>query len=429
MFPDNLSFGQSSLYFIITAMTPEVIIIGAGPAGMMAGITAARNGRKVLILEKMEKPLRKLRITGKGRCNLTNVASPAEFLKQTGPDQRFLKYAFSVFFAPQLISFFEKAGVTVVTEQGGRVFPASEKALDIADALMREAHRAGVEIRCHTAVREILIQEGRVTGVKLENGEKIPAGKIILSTGGASYPATGSTGDGYKMANMGGHSIEEIRPALVPLETAGDLAQRMQGISLKNVQVNVWIDGKKQGEAFGEMMFTHFGLTGPIILSLSRKFSREIRERRNIEFALDLKPALDHEKLDTRLLRDIDEHGKRSFQSLLKLLLPSGMIPVFLELTGIPAEKPANQVSGAERKKLRLLLKDLRFRITRARGFEEAIITAGGVSTKEIDPSTMQSKLTGGLYVCGEVLDLDANTGGYNLQIAFSTGYVAGISV
>lgn len=407
----------------------DIIIIGAGPAGMMAAITAARRGKKVLVLEKMEKPLRKLRITGKGRCNLTNVASQADFLKHTGPDSRFLKYAFSTFFAPQLIEFFQNAGVEVVTEQGGRVFPASEKAQDISEALLREARKAGVEIRCNCSVREILLHNGQISGVKVENGNIIAASKIIISTGGASYPATGSTGDGYKLAKLGGHSIEEIRPALVPLETAGNLAQRMQGISLKNVQVNVWINAKKQGEAFGEMMFTHFGLTGPIILSLSRRFSKEIKAGENIEFSVDLKPALEHEKLDVRLLRDMDEHGKRSFQSLLRLLIPSGMIPIFLEMTGISPDKPANQIGAAERKKLRLLLKDLRFKITKARGFEEAIITAGGVSTKEVDPTTMQSKLLGGLYLCGEVLDLEADTGGYNLQIAFSTGYVAGMSV
>ncbi len=406
----------------------DIIIIGAGPAGMMAAITAARRGKKVLVLEKMEKPLRKLRITGKGRCNLTNVAPQSEFLKKTGPDQRFLKYAFSTFFTQELIGFFHEAGVEVVTEQGGRVFPASEKALDIAEALQRKAREHGVEIRTHCAVREIFTKDGRISGVQVEDGSTLQCESVILSTGGASYPATGSTGDGYQLARRVGHSIEEVRPALVPLETEGKLAQQMQGISLKNVQINVWHQGKKLGEAFGEMMFTHFGLTGPIILTLSRRYSKEIKAGWPLEFSLDLKPALDHEKLDVRLLRDMDEHGKKSFQSLLKLLMPSGMIPVFLERTGIAADKAANQLNAAERKKLRLLLKDLRFRITRARGFDEAIITAGGVSTKETDPKTMQSKLVPGLFFCGEVLDLDADTGGYNLQIAFSTGYIAGLT-
>jgi predicted Rossmann fold flavoprotein len=278
-------------------------------------------------------------------------------------------------------------------------------------------------------VKEILTEQGKVTGVELGNGTALLADSVVLCTGGASYPATGSNGDGYRFAKQLGHTVSDIHPALVPLETEDGIAERMQGLALKNVQVNVWIEGRKQGEAFGEMLFTHFGISGPIVLTLSRRFHKEIAEKKQIEFSIDLKPALDHDKLDARLLRDLDEHGKRSFQSLLKLLMPSGMIPVFCDLCGINPDKPANQLSAAERKKLRLLLKDFRFKIRRARGFAEAIVTAGGVSTKEIDPTTMQSKLVQGLYFCGEVMDLDADTGGYNLQIAFSTAYVAGISV
>lgn len=407
----------------------KTIIIGAGAAGLMAAIIAAQRGKQVLVLEKMGMPARKLRITGKGRCNLTNIAPQAEFLKKTGPDSKFLKYSIAKFFAPQLVELLSNAGLEVVTEQGGRVFPKSEKAQDVVDTLVRMAQQAGAEIRCNQSVKEILCDRGVVSGVLLENGAKLDANNVILCTGGSSYPATGSTGDGFRFAKVLGHTVSDIHPALVPLETEDGTAERMQGLALKNVQVNVWIDGRKQGEAFGEMMFTHFGLTGPIILTLSRRFHKEIAEKKQIEFAIDLKPALDHDKLDARLLRDLDEHGKRSFQSLLKLLMPSGMIPVFCDLSGIDPDKPANQLSALERKKMRLLLKDFRFKIRRARGFAEAIVTAGGVSTKEIDPTTMQSKLIQGLYFSGEVMDLDADTGGYNLQIAFSTAYVAGMSV
>jgi predicted Rossmann fold flavoprotein len=407
----------------------KIIVIGGGAAGLTAGIVAARRGMQVLILEKMAMPARKLRITGKGRCNLTNIAPQSEFLKKIGPDAKFLKYAFAKFFAPQLVEFLQEGGIEVITEQGGRVFPKSEKAQDVVDALISLARREGVEIRCNTEVREVNTLNAQVSGVTLSSGEIIPATQVILSAGGSSYPATGSTGDGYRIARKLGHTVIPVRPALVPVNTEGELAPKMQGISLKNVQINVWMDGKKQGEAFGEMMFTHFGLTGPIILTLSRRFSQELYEGKKLEFSLDLKPALDHEKLDARLLRDLDEHGKRSFQSLLKLLMPSGMVPVYCELSGIMPDKPANQISAAERKKLRLLLKDLRFKVTGSRGFKEAIITAGGVSTKEIDPVTMKSKLIQGLSFCGEVIDLDADTGGYNLQIAFSTAWVAGNSL
>ncbi len=407
----------------------EVIIIGAGASGLMAAITAAKRGKKVIVLEKMGMPARKLRITGKGRCNLTNIAPQSEFLKRTGPDSKFLKYSFSTFFAPQLVEMLRNAGVEVVDEQGGRVFPKSEKAQDVVDALVHMTQEAGAEIRCNQTVKEILTESGKVTGVLLENGSRLLCEKVILCAGGSSYPATGSSGDGYRIAKKLGHTVSNIRPALVPVETDGDIAQRMQGLALKNVQVNVWIDGKKQGEAFGEMLFTHFGLSGPIILTLSRRFSQEISEHHSIEFSIDLKPALEHDKLDARLLRDIDEHGKRSFHSYLRLLIPSGMVPVFCELCNISPDKPANQLSAVERKKLRVLLKDFRFKILRARGFAEAIITAGGVLTKEINPTSMQSKLIEGLYFSGEVIDLDADTGGYNLQIAFSTAYVAGVSV
>jgi predicted Rossmann fold flavoprotein len=410
-------------------MQADVIVIGGGASGLLAAGTAAGRGHKVVILEKMPRPGRKLRITGKGRCNLTNIAPPSEFMKHIGPDGRFLKYAFSKFFSDDLVEFFNKIGVPTLSEQGGRVFPASESAQDIVDALVKWAKSRGAEIRCEQSVKHIALNGPAVSGVILEDGSHMPSQSVILCTGGASYPATGSTGDGYRMAGELGHSVSSIRPALVPFETEGDLAQRMQGLALKNVQVNVWTDGRKAGEAFGEMLFTHFGVSGPVILSLSRRFNDDVIRGKRVEFSIDLKPALDHDKLDARLLRDLDERGKKSYLSLLKLWLPSSMIPVFVELTGIYPDKLGHQIGAAERKKIRLLMKDLRFPVKRARGFEEAIITAGGVSTKEINPVTMGSKLIQKLYFAGEVIDLDADTGGYNLQIAFSTGYVAGISV
>jgi predicted Rossmann fold flavoprotein len=404
----------------------DVIVIGGGASGLMAAIIAAKHGKKVLILEKMQMPARKLRITGKGRCNLTNIAPVSEFLKHIGPDSRFLKFCFSHFFSTDLIEFMNAIGVQTVNEQGGRVFPISESAQDVVDALVSYARSLKVDIICNTRVKGIQTREGKVSGVLLDDERFIPASSVILATGGCSYPATGSTGDGFAIAKKLGHTVSDLFPALVPLETEEKYVMEMQGLALKNVQVNVWIEEKKTGEAFGEMLFTHFGLTGPVILSLSRRFIREISSGKKVVFSIDLKPALDHDKLDARLLRDMDEHGKKSFQSLLKLLIPSSMIPVFLKLTGIPAEKPANQISGSERKKLRLLLKDFRFRITKARGYNEAIITSGGILTNEIDSKTMESKFIKNLFFCGEVIDLDADTGGYNLQIAFSTGFLAG---
>jgi predicted Rossmann fold flavoprotein len=408
------------------AMHSDLIIIGGGASGLMAAGIAAARGRMVIILEKMSRPARKLSITGKGRCNITNIASPAEFMKHIGPDSRFLKFAFSKFFAQDLITFFNGIGVQTVTEQGGRVFPASEKAQDVVDALVNWATKSGVEIRCDQPVKHIALRGQEVAGVIMEDSSLLKAGSVILASGGSSYPATGSTGDGYKMAKELSHTVSAVRPALVPFETEGDLAQRMQGLALKNVQVNVWIDGRKAGEAFGEMLFTHFGVSGPIILSLSRRFADDVMEGKHVDFSIDLKPALDDAKLDARLLRDINEHGKKSYASLLKMWLPSSMIPVFAVMTAIHPEKLAHQISAAERKKIRLLMKDLRLKVRRTRGFKEAIITAGGVSTKEIDPTTMQSKRIKNLYFAGEVIDLDADTGGYNLQIAFSTGFVAG---
>ncbi len=407
----------------------RVIVIGGGAAGLMAAGQAAELGAETLLLEKMKRPGRKLRITGKGRCNLTNLTSLPEFMAHFGPNGRFLRQAFSRFFTSETVAFFEGLGVQTVTERGGRVFPCSNQAQDVVDRLVQWVGERGVTVRTESPVERLLVEEGRVVGVKVaRSGTLYRADATILATGGASYPGTGSTGDGYRLAAALGHTIVPIRPALVPLETAGDIAPRLQGLSLRNVSVRMWADGKKQAEAFGEMLFTHFGLSGPIILSLSRQVVDALRQGQKVTLAIDLKPALDEHKLDARLLRDLDEHGKQQYQTLLKELLPRKLIPVCIDLTGIPADRVGHQITAEERKRLRTWLKDFRLEVTGYRPFTEAIITAGGVDVREVDGRTMASRLVDGLYFAGEVLDLDADTGGYNLQAAFSTGWVAGRS-
>jgi hypothetical protein len=318
-----------------------------------------------------------------------------------------------------------------VTERGGRVFPSSDKAQDVVDALVHWVTKSGVDIQARSPVERVIVEGEHVVGVQVSyaaSGQTHHAGAVIIATGGASYPATGSTGDGYRMASALGHTIVPIRPALVPLETAGDIAPRLQGLSLRNVAARLWVDGKRQAEAFGEMLFTHFGISGPMILYLSKQAVDALRAGQHVELSLDLKPALDAQKLDARLLRDLDAHGKKHFGNLLRKLLPSKMIPVCVDLTGIPHNKAAHQITAEERKRLRTWLKDFRLEVTRYRPFEEAIVTAGGIDLREVDPRTMGSRLVRGLYLAGEVLDIDANTGGFNLQAAFSTGWVAGRS-
>ncbi|MDP4275007.1 MAG: NAD(P)/FAD-dependent oxidoreductase [Bacteroidota bacterium] len=404
----------------------DVIVIGGGAAGLMAAGQAGSRGAKVLVLEKMGQPARKLRITGKGRCNLTNLSPVSEFIGHIQPNGKFLRQAFAGFFTTELLDFMKAIGVPTVTERGQRVFPASEKAQDVVDALVRWAKKNKVEIRCNSQVAELLATDSGIQGVKTKEGEIIRARSVILATGGKSYPATGSTGDGYKLASMMGHTIHEPFPSLVPIETTGYAAQDMQGLSLKNVTATLWSNGKKIAEEFGEMLFTHFGLSGPIILTLSRTCVEEMNKGNKISISIDLKPALDEQKLDARLLRDLNEHGKMMFKTVLQGLLPAKMIPVCAGLVGIPADKPCNQISSAERKKLRYWLKNFTLGISGHRSFAEAIITAGGVDTQQVNPKTMESKFIKGLYFAGELLDLDADTGGYNLQIAFSTGWAAG---
>jgi len=405
----------------------DVIVVGAGPAGLLAAGRVAELGGKVLVLEKMRSEGRKLLITGKGRCNITNNAAIGEFITHVFPNGKFLRNAFSQYFSKDIIELLEKYDVEATLERGGRYFPASNKSLDVLRALLKWVNELGVEIICGRRVEKLLVEDGAITGVRA-NGELFLAEKVILATGGKSYPATGSTGDGYELARQVGHTIEKPIPALVPLETKGSVAQKLQGLNLKNVKAVVWVNGKKAGEAFGEMLFTHFGLSGPIILTLSRIVVTALQNGDKVEITVDLKPALDEQKLDNRLLRDLNEHGKKQISNIFRNWLPASMVPVFIELLELDPDKACHQVSGKERKQIRHLLKNMPFEISHNRSFKEAIITAGGVITNEIRPKTMESKLVSGLYFAGEMIDLDAETGGYNLQIAYSTGWLAGDS-
>jgi predicted Rossmann fold flavoprotein len=409
---------------------PGVIVIGGGAAGLMAAGQAALEGAEVLLLEKMSRPARKLRISGKGRCNLSNTDPVPQFIEHFN-DGRFLRQALARFSCPDLLRFFDQLGVPTVTERGGRVFPASGQAQDVVDALVRWISQVGVTLWTGVPASQVVVEDGRAIGVATPQGRARQAqfyrgAAVILATGGASYPATGSTGDGYRMAQDVGHTIVPIRPALVPLETRGDVAARLQGLSLRNVRVSLLVAGKAQRSMFGEMLFTHFGVSGPVILSMSRTMVDALHLGQEVTLSIDLKPALDEGKLDARLLRDLAAQGKRQYQTLLKGLLPRTLIPVCVEQTDIPPTKLASQITAQDRERLREWLKGFKLEVTGHRSFKEAIVTAGGVDTREVDPRTMASHKVAGLYFAGEVLDLDADTGGYNLQAAFSTGWVAG---
>ena len=405
----------------------RIVIVGAGAAGLMAAGSATGD---VTVLEKMPRPGMKLAITGKGRCNLTNIAPLDIFLSHFGSNGRFLKFAFSEFFSQDLISLLESLSVSTVTERGGRVFPVSNEAGDVVNALVLHAKENGARFRFKTKVKRLNIQDGKICGVEIdrpEGPEFITADAVILACGGLSYSGTGSTGDGFAMAKAAGHTIIPTRPALVPLVTSQD-TKPVQGLALKNVRVTLWVAGKKAADDFGEMLFTHFGLSGPVILSLSRAAVDGLSAGHPVQIFIDLKPALDEKKLDARLLRDLEASGKKRIDNIIKDLLPLRLIPICLDAARIPAEKPGHQVKSEERKRLRVWLKDFRFDVTGHRGYSEAIITAGGVSLREVYAKTMESKIIRGLYFAGETLDIDADTGGYNLQAAFSTGRLAGLA-
>lgn len=406
----------------------DVIVVGAGAAGLMAAGAAAEGGSKTLILERNERPARKLMITGKGRCNVTNVSTMLNDLIEAVPvNGRFLYSAFSRFMPSDTIDFFENQGVPLKIERGNRVFPKSDKAVDVVDALNRHAQKSGAK-RVQARVLDLIFDEGRLSGVRSEDGREFFAKSVIIATGGASYPLTGSTGDGYALARQAGHKIREPEPSLVPLEIKENYCRELQGLSLRNVAIRV-LDLHTYSEKykdFGEMLFTHFGVSGPIILSASSHM-RDIKEGKYL-IELDLKPALSFEQLDARIQRDIAKNPNKAAINALQGLLPKAMIPVVLGLCEIPFDKKANQINREIRHSLVECLKEFRLSIKGFRPIEEAIITSGGVLINEVSPKNMESKLCSGLFFAGEVLDVDAYTGGYNLQIAFSTGVLAGKS-
>ena len=402
----------------------SVIVVGGGAAGMMAAVTAARNGADVILFEKNEKLGRKLRITGKGRCNVTNDCDKNEFLQNVSGNSKFLFAAISRFSTADTKQFFEDCGVPLKVERGKRVFPVSDKAQDIVSAMERACIESGVTI-INKRVESVIIEDGRACGV-VAGGERYLSKTTIICTGGMSYPKTGSSGDGYRFARKAGHTVTEIRPSLVPLVASGKLCAHLQGLSLKNIGFKVREDesGKNVYEDFGEMMFTHFGVTGPVVLSASAHLS-DIESRRYVA-CIDMKPALDHKTLDARILSDFSEQKNRDFINSLDALLPQKMIPIIVGLSGIDARKKVNSITKEEREALVSLIKNIEIPLIGFRPIDEAIITKGGVSLAEVSPKTMESKKLGGLYFAGEVLDLDAYTGGFNLQIAFSTATLAG---
>lgn len=410
----------------------RIIIAGGGAAGLMAAYSAAlkyRNGGAVItVLEKNGRPARKLMITGKGRCNVTNNCDLDTLIANVPQNGKFLFSAFSGFGTQDTMSFFESLGVPLKTERGGRVFPVSDKASDIVDALVKAVREKGVRI-IHSSAAEILADSGRVSGVRTRDGEVFEADSVILATGGLSYPVTGSTGDGYKIARALGHTVTELRPSLVPITVREGFCTRLAGLSLKNVTLSVFEEGKRKPvfSELGELLFTHFGISGPLALSASAHMRR--MGRTEYTGVVDLKPALDIKRLDSRVLRDFENEKNRDFRNSLDRLLPKSIIPVIISISGIAPETKVNQISREQREALCAAVKGLTLHLTGFRSVEEAIITGGGISVKEIDPSSMESKLVKGLFFAGEIIDVDAYTGGFNLQIAFSTGYAAGRSV
>ncbi len=409
-----------------------IIVVGAGPAGMMAAITAAQKGARVLLYEQNEKVGKKLFITGKGRCNVTNDSDCEELLTNVITNPKFLYSAFYDFDAQSCMDFFEGLGVRLKTERGNRVFPKSDHSSDIIRALEYEMRRLGVEIHLNTPVASLLLEKNgeeekeKCTGILLADGKKVQADCVLLATGGVSYPLTGANGSGLEMAQKAGHKVTELYPALVPLVSEETWCHELMGLSLRNVSAEIKSGKKTLYEGFGEMLFTHFGVSGPLILSASSKIVKQLQKGK-LTLTIDLKPALSQEQLDKRILRDMEQANNKQFKNALSELLPSKLIPVMIRLSDISPDKKANELTKEERRRFGMLLKHLPVTILGTADFKEAIITQGGISVKEINPSSMESKKITGLYFAGECIDVDALTGGFNLQIAWSTGYLAGV--
>ncbi|MGI6065007.1 MAG: NAD(P)/FAD-dependent oxidoreductase [Bacillota bacterium] len=409
-------------------MPKHVVIVGGGAAGMFAAMKAGENGAKVTIAEKNNRLGKKVLITGKGRCNLTNIAAVPDIIKNIPGNGVFLYSALNQLSNRDVIEIFQKLGLPTKVERGGRVFPVSDQASDVVGVLEKYLRSMGVDILFNHSVQGLIIEEKTIKGIKAE-GKMIPADAVILATGGSSYPGTGSTGDGYQMARESGHKIVPLRPSLVPLVTEEDWVRELQGLALKNVEVSAWGGSKKLGSEFGEMLFTHFGVSGPVILTLSKSITGYWVENPGqlVQLLINLKPALSFDQLDHRLQRDFEKFSRKQVSNAFGELLPKSLIPVFIRLLSFAPEKPVHQVTREERVEIIKLLQGLTLTVKGSRPLTEAIVTAGGVNTKEVNPKTMESKLIKGLYFAGEVLDVDGFTGGYNLQAAFSTGYTAGM--
>ena len=417
-------------------LVSRVIVVGGGPAGMMAAITAAENGNDVTIIEKMPLFGKKLLITGKGRCNITSSLYMSEFIKNTPGNGKFLYSAFQNYTNQDIIEFLKKQGLEVKEERGNRIFPVTDKSIDVLNCFKKRIDELKIKYKLNTKVEKILIKNNEILAVRTDR-DIIQTDKVILATGGKSYPLTGSTGDGYKIAKDIGHTIVPIKPSLVPMEVyEKEMCKKLQGLSLRNVEIKIVDNDRKKVvyEDFGEMIFTHFGISGPTILSGSAHLVKYkdidyLLQKKYIQLKMDLKPALTEEQLDDRILRDFNEFKNKQFKHSLDKLLPQKMIPVIIELSKIDENKKVNEITKEERKRLVFLLKNFAITIKNFRPVEEAIITCGGINTKEIDPKTMESKIIKGLYFAGEIIDVDSYTGGFNLQIAYSTGYTAGMNV
>ena len=405
----------------------KVIIIGGGAAGLMAAAESAKRGNDTLIIEKMPRPARKMMITGKGRCNVTNATFELyDLIKNVPTNGRFLYSAFSSFMPYDTIALVEEMGVETKIERGNRVFPVSDKAVDIVDAFVKNAEQSGAEFMQGT-VTAFEMKDGVITAVILENGDKLSCDAVAVCTGGASYPLTGSTGDGYRLAKMAGHTVTPLRPSLIPLVVSNNFIPKLQGLSLKNVSLKITESGKEIYSDFGEMLFTHFGISGPIVLSASAHMREP--EKKQYKGVIDLKPALDEVTLDKRIQREFTDNINKDFINSLSKLLPNKLIPVIVKLSQIEPSQKCNSITREQRQRLVKLLKGLTLDITGFRPIEEAIVTSGGVNVKEINPKTMNSKIVSNLYFAGEVIDVDAYTGGFNLQTAFSTGYLCGNNI